>query len=89
MKTTKEIAVEIVDRRSWSSNVLRDGRLVGLQYVVAEDIATAIRTAIAAEREACAKVAEELAKAPVSDDDLERFDCAEDYIAARIRARKD
>lgn len=42
MKTPEQIAAELVDQFSWSSNVMRDGRLVGQQYIVAEAIARAI-----------------------------------------------
>lgn len=47
VQTPDEIAQRIVDRFSWSSNVMRDGRLVGQQFIVAEAIAKAIE----AERE--------------------------------------
>ena len=42
MKKPMQLALEIVDQFSWSSNVSRDGKLVGQQYVVAEAIAAAI-----------------------------------------------
>lgn len=38
------IAQAIVDRFAWSSNVMRNGRLVGQQAVVADVIAEAIET---------------------------------------------
>ena len=44
MKTPKEIADEIVDQFSWSANVMRNGKLIGLQYIVADTIARAIET---------------------------------------------
>jgi hypothetical protein len=52
MKTPEQIAQEIVDQFSWSTNVSRGGRLIGQQYVVAEAIAAAIQ----AERDRCADV---------------------------------
>lgn len=57
MKTTEAWAREIVDKFSWSSNVMLDGKLVGQQFVVARAIAAAIRKAQAAERHRCAAIA--------------------------------
>jgi hypothetical protein len=54
VKTPEQIAAEIVNQFSWSSNVMRDGRLIGEQYVVAEAIAAAIR----ADRDRCADIPE-------------------------------
>lgn len=42
-RTPEDIAIDIVSRFSWSSNVMWQGRLVGVQYVVAQAIADAIR----------------------------------------------
>lgn len=42
-KTPEQIAAEIVNQFAWSSNVMRDGRLVGEQVGVAEAIAGAIK----------------------------------------------
>lgn len=44
----EDIAADIVNRFSWSSNVLWNGQLVGEQYVVALAIADAIRAERAA-----------------------------------------
>lgn len=43
MKSPEQIAAEIVNRFSWGSNVVHEGRLVGQQHVVALAIAEAIR----------------------------------------------
>lgn len=43
VQTPQQIAAEIVDRFSWGSNVVHEGRLVGQQYVVAIAIAEAIK----------------------------------------------
>lgn len=43
MQTPQQIAEHIVDDFSWSSNVMRDGRLIGQQHVVADAIAEAIK----------------------------------------------
>lgn len=47
MQMPSSAAMNIVDRFSWSSNVMRDGRLIGQQYLVAEaiDQALAVRDA--------------------------------------------
>jgi len=42
MNMPSKAAMDIVDRFSWSSNVMRDGRLIGQQYVVAEAIDEAL-----------------------------------------------
>lgn len=42
-KTPEQIAEDLVDRFSWSSNVSYKGRLVGQQHIVAIAIAEAIR----------------------------------------------
>jgi hypothetical protein len=39
-----KIATGIVNRFTWTSNVVRNGRLIGQQYIVAEAIAEAIRS---------------------------------------------
>lgn len=52
MKKPSAAAMAIVDQFSFSSNVIRNGRMIGLQYVVAE----AIDLALQAERERCADV---------------------------------
>lgn len=59
MKQPSKTAMNLVDQFSWSSNVSRDGRLVGLQYVVAE----AIDAALDAEREHCAMICEQASRA--------------------------
>jgi hypothetical protein len=43
MKTPDQIADEIVAQFSWSTNVSRNGRLVGQQVIVAEAVAEAIK----------------------------------------------
>lgn len=48
---SKERAREIVDRFFWTSNVMRNGRLVGQQYIVAEAVAEALDAARALGRE--------------------------------------
>lgn len=58
--TPKEIAADIVERFSWSTNVMRDGRLVGQQHIVADAIAEAIakeRAAIEALQNDLAEIA--------------------------------
>jgi hypothetical protein len=42
-KAPHEIAMDIVDRFSWGTNVVYNWRLVGQQYVVAMAIAEAIK----------------------------------------------
>lgn len=37
-----DTALDILEEFSWSSNVMRDGKLVGLQFVVAEAVAAAL-----------------------------------------------
>lgn len=41
-ETNEQIAWRIVDQFSWSSNVMRDGRLIGQQHLVAEAIKLAL-----------------------------------------------
>ena len=48
MKSADQIATEIVNQFSWTTNVCRKGSMVGQQFVVAEKIAEAIE----ADREA-------------------------------------
>ena len=48
MKSADQIATEIVNQFSWTTNVYRKGKMVGQQFVVAEKIAEAIE----ADREA-------------------------------------
>lgn len=38
MKMPSSAAMEIVGKFGWSSNVMRDGRLISQEYVVAEEI---------------------------------------------------
>ena len=52
MKSPEQIAEEIVGGFSWTSNVMRNGRAVGQQYVVAEAIADVIQ----AERDRCERL---------------------------------
>lgn len=42
MPKPEEIAAVIVDKFPWSTNMMRNGRLVGQQYLVADEIAKAI-----------------------------------------------
>jgi hypothetical protein len=58
VKTPEQIAAGIVNQISWSSNVMRNGRLIGEQHVVAEAVAAAIR----AERDRCADIPEKRAQ---------------------------
>lgn len=57
MKMPSETALAVVEQFSWSSNVSLDGKLVGQQFAVA----MAIDKALAAERERCAMIAQNLA----------------------------
>lgn len=50
MRSPEEIAQEIVNKFSWSSNRMLNGRLVGEQYFVAQAIADAIKADRAAHR---------------------------------------
>jgi hypothetical protein len=43
MKTPEQIAIEVVDQLSFSSNRMVNGRLVGEQYFAAEAIAQAVK----------------------------------------------
>lgn len=42
MKTPRQIAVDIVNRFPWTTNMVHEGRLVGQQCLVAMEIADAI-----------------------------------------------
>lgn len=59
MKTPEQVADEIIGRFPWHSNVIEGGCLVGQQVPVAR----AIAEAIAAERERCAEIAHNMARA--------------------------
>lgn len=59
MKMPSETAMKLVGQFSWGSNVIRDGKMIGQQYIVAE----AIDQAIAAERAGCAEIAHVMARA--------------------------
>jgi hypothetical protein len=100
LATPDQIARQIVDGFSWTSNLMRDGRLIGQQFVVAEAIAEAIRKDRASVREQerarvfdeCAKIAaDEVAEhnrlfAKI-DDDPATTPTAKDQIKDRIAAR--
>lgn len=56
MRMPSRTALDVVEKFSWTSNVVRNGRLISQEYVVAE----AIDRALATERERCAQIAEGL-----------------------------
>lgn len=62
MKTPEQIAAEIIERFSWSSNVIHEGRMVAQQYIVGLAIAEAIRF----ERDRCAAIPEQSGKALIA-----------------------
>lgn len=88
MKTPSQTAMSLVSQFSWGSNVMRDGRLIGQQYIVAE----AIDVAMDGEREHCAMICEQAARALISRRRTNEKDRHTASIlmdkAAKIRARQ-
>lgn len=80
MKTPEQIAQEIVDQFSWSTNVSRGGRLVGQQYVVAQAIAAAIQ----AERDRCADIPEGRARGLINKRRTNQVDRHTAYVLKNV-----
>lgn len=60
--TPEQIAADVVNRFPWHSNVVEGGCLVGQQHAVARAIAEAIKQ----ERERCAMIPEQAARALIT-----------------------
>ena len=91
-RTPEEWAAYLIEKLAYVPPESQDWAIsLHLPAIIRQAIADAIRQAVEAEREACAKVAEEFAKDYRGEGDVMHMDMAHgaDSVAVAIRARKE